>query len=1206
MKPLSKREIFFEALELPTPESRAAYLQRVCREDVALRCKVEELLREHFSNDSLLAGSALEAERPGMVEARASEDPAQTIGRYKLLEKIGEGGFGEVWMAEQREPVKRRVALKIIKLGMDSRQIVARFEAERQVLAMMDHANIARIFDAGVTENGRPYFVMELVSGIKITEYCDQNQLPTRDRLKLFILVCQAIQHAHQKGVIHRDIKPSNVLVTLHDGVPVPKVIDFGIAKAAQQELTDKTLFTNFQQFIGTPAYISPEQAELSGLDVDTRADIYSLGVLLYELLVGQTPFDAKEMMRGGLDALRQIIREKEPLRPSARLTTLQGEARTTTGKRRQTEVSKLVHQLQGDLDWIVMKCLEKDRTRRYETANGLAMDVQRHLANEPIIARPPSAAYRFQKAWQRNQVVFTAGAVVAVALVAGIGISTWQAVIANHARTVAVHAQTQAENEQRRADSQAQRSQRLLYASDMNLAQQSLKLNNLGKARQLLERHRPHPGEEDLRGWEWRYLWQLTRGSELATLTNRPMMQGCLVRFSSDGKSLAVGWRDGRVDLWDVPRRRWVRALTDRERPHPGRVAFSPVRNLLAATSEHMVVTLYNLDSGGESSLWRSPGHAAWDVRDLSFSQDGSRLVIYAGSNPEGDDAVWVVNVSSSQVEHRQPAGRTHHAYEHFGAARLSPDNRRLYLSRSDYLNNRYAIQCIDLDTGQKLWETKWQTGLKTGWGLTALDISPDGRTLASASGFRDATIHIWDTATGDPLIGQPLAGHTGCVYDLAFTRDGRHLISAALDQTIRLWNTSAWAESQELRGHTDEVWSVAISEPAQLIASVSKDGDLKLWTKDRIRAAEGYRRLPESLGPNDVQPLDHSRVLLLPPVHPPEVMDLKRDSPPVSLAKIGSSSNVLGCFGANLLCIWNGLPAVGSAKGGQILVGELDGAEFIQRGAITLDSGLRPTGFTYNPARRLLAWTERTSPASVYLASLATPGLPIELASDVPELVPFRFSEDGNYLAAVPKKEAVWWNSLRVWNVESGKIVASINQDVSDACFAAKGSVLVVAFRHRVRNEIGFYDLARPGRSPLRIPGGFFTTALAVSPDGGLASATPLDGRVLLLDPATGRLLDSLRGHLMSASRSAFSPDGRRLFSPSNRGEEAVRLWDVGTRQELLTLVSSDSTLYMAQWSADGDAILAGPPWQAWIAPSLEEIEAAEAKEKVAGQRP
>ncbi|MDP3245330.1 MAG: serine/threonine-protein kinase, partial [bacterium] len=471
---MTEREIFLEALEVTTPEARAAYLQGACGRDVALRCQLDELLNQHFSNDSLLAGPALEGAQSTVVVAHPKESGAQMIGRYKLLEKIGEGGFGEVWMAEQREPVKRRVALKLIKLGMDSRQIVARFEAERQALAMMDHPNIAKIFDADVTDTGRPYFVMELVRGTRITDYCDQNQLSTRERLCLFIKVCQAIQHAHQKGVIHRDIKPSNILVTLHDGVPVPKVIDFGIAKATQQELTDKTVFTQFQQFIGTPAYISPEQAEMSGLDIDTRADIYSLGVLLYELLVGQTPFDAKEMMQGGLDALRKTIREVEPLRPSTKLNTLPAGDRTTAGKRRHTDAAKLMHQLQGDLDWIVMKCLEKDRTRRYDTANGLAMDLQRHLTNEPVVARPPSVVYQLQKAWQRNRLVFSAAAAVAIALVVGLGISLWGAIRATEAKTIAIQAQTEAESSQRKAEAERQRadgsqrySRRLHYASD-------------------------------------------------------------------------------------------------------------------------------------------------------------------------------------------------------------------------------------------------------------------------------------------------------------------------------------------------------------------------------------------------------------------------------------------------------------------------------------------------------------------------------------------------------------------------------------------------------------------------------------------------------------------------------------------------------------------------------------------------------------------
>ncbi len=358
---------------------------------------------------------------PPIGEIPLSEGTQTVIGRFRLLEKIGEGGFGVVYVAEQKTPVKRRVALKIIKLGMDTRSVVARFEAERQALAMMDHPNIAKVFDAGATDTGRPYFVMELVRGIPITEYCDQNNLPPVQRLGLFIDICHAIQHAHQKGIIHRDIKPSNILVTLHDGIPVPKVIDFGIAKATQGDLTDKTVYTQLQQFIGTPAYMSPEQAEMSGLDVDTRSDIYSLGVLLYELLTGTTPFDAKELAKAGMDEMRRRIRETEPMRPSNRLSGMTGADSTSTAKSRGMEARRLVMLLRGDLDWVVMKCLEKDRTRRYETATGLAQDIQRHLNNEPIMARPPSTVYRFQKAIRRNKLAFAAAAAVLLALLLGI-----------------------------------------------------------------------------------------------------------------------------------------------------------------------------------------------------------------------------------------------------------------------------------------------------------------------------------------------------------------------------------------------------------------------------------------------------------------------------------------------------------------------------------------------------------------------------------------------------------------------------------------------------------------------------------------------------------------------------------------------------------------------------------------------------------------
>jgi hypothetical protein len=431
----NEESLFEAARNLPNATARNAFLDEACAGEPEMRARIEALLEAgneaeiFFKNavplDFSNAAKSGDSKGNSTSESPLLEGLGTRIGRYKLLQKIGEGGGGVIYMAEQEEPVRRRVALKIIKLGMDTKSVIARFEAERQALAMMDHLNIARVFDAGATVTGRPYFVMELVRGVKITEYCDQNNLDTRQRLELFIQICQAIQHAHQKGIIHRDIKPSNILVTLHDGVPVPKVIDFGIAKAIEARLTDKTLFTSFEQIIGTPAYMSPEQAEMSGLDVDTRSDIYSLGVLLYELLTSKTPFDAKQLIQGGLDEMRRTLREQEPQRPSTMVTTLIGVELKATAEHRHAEPPKLISLLRGDLDWIVMKALDKDRRRRYETANGLAMDIKRYLNSEPVFARPPSRLYRFQKMVRRNKAVFAAVSAVALALLVGIGVST-------------------------------------------------------------------------------------------------------------------------------------------------------------------------------------------------------------------------------------------------------------------------------------------------------------------------------------------------------------------------------------------------------------------------------------------------------------------------------------------------------------------------------------------------------------------------------------------------------------------------------------------------------------------------------------------------------------------------------------------------------------------------------------------------------------
>ncbi len=449
-------EVFSVALAKRPGGDRTTYLSSACADDAELRTQVEGLLGAHDR-----VGSFLDVPPVDFDATRERGEPPESvgarIGRYKILQEIGEGGFGSVYMAEQQEPVRRKVALKIIKLGMDTKQVIARFEAERQALALMDHANIAAVLDAGATDTGRPYFVMELVKGVAITEYCDKSALTTRERLELFLPICHAVQHAHQKGIIHRDLKPSNVLVTMHDEKPVPKVIDFGIAKATGQRLTEKTLFTGFREFLGTPQYMSPDQADTGGPDVDTRADVYSLGVLVYELLTGTTPLDAEDLRGAPFEEMRRIIRETEPAKPSARLLTITGtHDRAAFTRAHRADGATIARQIRGDLDWIVMKAIEKDRTRRYATAKDLADDIDRHLRHEPVVAGPPSAVYNFSKFVRRHRVGVFVGSITAVALLVGLTVATLGLIEANRARDAAEAARANERVQRTRAEAGA------------------------------------------------------------------------------------------------------------------------------------------------------------------------------------------------------------------------------------------------------------------------------------------------------------------------------------------------------------------------------------------------------------------------------------------------------------------------------------------------------------------------------------------------------------------------------------------------------------------------------------------------------------------------------------------------------------------------------------------------------------------------------